>query len=83
MAGNESQEAIGGPRWNGSLFTDAVIKGLQEKADRNPDRLVTTRELHSWLSRFVPAGGRKVQQADPLLKDLEPSVSRGEFVFLR
>jgi Caspase domain len=84
MAGNESQEAIGGPRWNGSLFTDAVIKGLQEKADRNPDRLVTTRELHSWLERFVPQEARKVQhELTPLLKDLEPSVSRGEFVFLR
>jgi hypothetical protein len=84
MAGNESQKAIGGARWNGSLFTDAVIKGLQEKADRNPDRLVTTRELHSWLERFVPQEARKVQhELTPLLKDLEPSVSRGEFVFLR
>jgi hypothetical protein len=84
MAGNETQEAIGGTRWNGSLFTDAVIKGLQEKADRNPDRLVTTRELHSWLERFVPQEARKVQhELTPLLKDLEPSVSRGEFVFLR
>ena len=84
MAGNETQEAIGGARWNGSLFTDAVIKGLQEKADRNPDRLVTTRELHSWLERFVPQEARRVQhELTPLLKDLEPSVSRGEFVFLR
>ena len=84
MAGNESQEAIGGSRWNGSLFTDAVLKGLQEKADRNPDRLVTTRELHSWLERFVPQEARKVQhELTPLLMDLEPSVSRGEFVFLR
>jgi Caspase domain len=84
MAGNESQEAIGGSRWKGSLFTDAIIKGLQEKADRNPDRLVTTRELHSWLERFVPQEARKVQhELTPLLKDLEPSVSRGEFVFLR
>jgi hypothetical protein len=84
MAGNEYQEAVGGARWNGSLFTDAVIKGLQEKADKNPDRIVTTRELHSWLEKFVPQEARKVQhELTPLLKDLDPTVSRGEFVFLR
>ena len=84
MAGNESQEAIGGPRWNGSLFTDAVIKGLQEKANRNPDRLVTTRELiHSSRGSFRRRPGRLEHELAPLLKDLEPSVSRGQFVFLR
>jgi hypothetical protein len=84
MAGNEKQEAVASSRWNGSLFTDAVIRGLRQAADTNPDRIVTTRELHVWLQDFVPREAQKVNhELTPLLKDLGPGVSQGEFVFLR
>jgi hypothetical protein len=85
MAGNERQEAVAGSRWSGSLFTDAVIKGLRKPADSNPDGIVTTRELHVWLQSYVPREAQTVRhELTPLLKDLGPDgVSQGEFVFLR
>jgi uncharacterized caspase-like protein len=85
MAGNERQEALAGTRWHGSLFTDAVIRGLKAPADSNPDHIVTTRELHVWLQAFVSREAETVQhELTPLLKDLGPGgVSQGEFVFVR
>jgi hypothetical protein len=87
MAGTAGQESIGDRRWNGSLFTDAIIKALGSAAqpDRRGDRIITTRELYVWLKDIVSLEARKVQrELTPLLKDLGPhGVSEGEFVFVR
>jgi hypothetical protein len=91
MAGTAGQESIGDRRWNGSLFTEAIIKALGPwaQADRRGDRIITTRELYVWLKDIVSLEARKVQrELTPLLKDLGPvgrpdRVSEGEFVFVR
>ena len=87
MAGTAGQESIGDRRWNGSLFTDSILKGLGPAAqpDRRGDRIITTRELYVWLKDIVSLEARKVQrELTPLLKDLgRNGVSEGEFVFVR
>jgi caspase domain-containing protein len=87
MAGTAGQESIADRRWNGSLFTDAILRGLGAAAqpDRRGDRLITTRELYVWLKDTVSLEARKVQrELTPLLKDLgRNGVSEGEFVFVR
>jgi hypothetical protein len=87
MAGTAGQESIGDRRWNGSLFTDAIIRGLEKEAwaDMQGDRIITTRELYIWLRDIVSGEARKVQrELTPLLKDLGPGgASVGEFVFVR
>jgi uncharacterized caspase-like protein len=84
MAGEEGEESIADKRWDGSLFTDAIIKGLEEGADTNNDKIVTVRELDVWLRPVVVNEAKKMnRELHPLLKDLEGGVSRGEFFFLR
>ena len=85
MAGTERQESFGDRRWNGSLFTDTLIKGLRKDADLLHNRIVTTRELYVWLQLAVNNEARKVnRELTPLIKDLSPTgVSKGDFIFLQ
>jgi hypothetical protein len=87
MAGNERQESIGDRRWNGSLFTEQVLTGLQTApdADMHRDRIITMRELYAWLPEAVSREAQKVhRELTPLLKDLCPNgVCEGDFVFVR
>jgi hypothetical protein len=87
MAGTEDQESFGDRRWNGSLFTDALIRGLRsaKDVDMHGDRIITTRELYAWLKQTVALEARRVKrELTPLLKDLGPNgVSKGDFVFVR
>lgn len=85
MAGTAGQESFGDERWNGSLFTDSLIRGLRREADVQRDRIVTTRELYVWLRDAVSAEAMKVSRTlTPLLKDLGPNgASVGEFFFVQ
>ena len=84
MAGNKDQQAIAGSKWNGGLFTDGVVQGLGGLADVQRDGLVTTRELYPWLREYVEQEALKVGMIlTPLIKDLDPVVSEGEFVFTK
>jgi hypothetical protein len=85
MAGDENQRVPMGERWNGGLFADAVVQGLQGKADVDKDGFVTARELYPWVRTYVSAEAFRVLGANvtPLIKDLHPVVSKGEFVFTK
>ena len=85
MAGTAGQESFGDARWNGSLFTDSLIRGLRREADVQRDKIVTTRELYVWLRDAVSAEAIKVSRTlTPLLKDLGPNgASVGEFFFVQ
>jgi len=84
MAGNRDQKAIASPTWSGGLFTHGVVQGLRGLADTQKDGFVTTRELYPWLRDYVEMEAMKAGRTlTPLLKDLNPDVSEGEFVFAR
>ena len=85
MAGTTGQQSFGNARWNGSLFTDSLIRGLRKDADLQRDKIVTTRELYVWLRDAVSAEAMKVSRTlTPLLKDLGPNgTSVGEFFFVQ
>jgi hypothetical protein len=85
MAGTAGQESFGGPRWDGSLFTNALLTGLRRDADLYKDHIVTARELYVWLK---PAVEREAALADrklnPMFLDLGPGGSSpGDFVFVQ
>jgi len=84
MAGTERQESFGGRMWNGSLFTDTLLKGMQSGADLFHDGIVTTRGLYVYLQRVVPVEAQKAgRELTPLLMDLNfNGVSQGEFIFV-
>jgi len=85
MAGDEQQESFGDRRWNGSVFTEMLIKGLRKDADLMHNKIITTRELYVWLQVAVSSEARKVnRELTPMLKDLSPSgSSKGEFIFVQ
>ena len=84
MAGTAGQESFGGRSWNGSVFTDTLIKGMQNGADFFQDGIVTTRELYVYLQGVVLKEARKAgRELTPLFMDLGPNgVSQGEFIFV-
>jgi hypothetical protein len=84
MAGTDKQLAHEGRDWNGGLFTYAILSGLQDKGSTAPGRpIITTYELYARAKRLVLEQVRAHGLDDqiPLLKDLSPAVSEGEFVF--
>jgi hypothetical protein len=84
MAGSRDQKAIADPKWNGGLFTNGVVRGLGGLADVQRDGLVTTRELYPWLREYVEQEALRFGRIlTPLIKDLDPMVSEGEFVFTK
>ena len=84
MAGNEHQVTFGGRQWNGSLFTDTLLRGMRKDADLFHDGIVTTRGLYVYLQKTVPSEARKAgRELTPLMMDLNfKQVSRGEFIFV-
>ena len=84
MAGNKDQKAIASSTWKGGLFTNGVVQGLSGSADVHRDGFVTTHELYPWLREYVEKEAMKLGRTlTPLMKDLGPNVSEGEFVFTR
>jgi hypothetical protein len=87
MAGAEDEKSVADRRWGGSLFTDALLRGLRsaKDVDMYGDHIITTRELYPWLKQTVALEARKLNQSlTPLLKDLDPNgASKGDFVFVR
>jgi hypothetical protein len=83
MAGDENQRVPMSDRWGGGLFAHAVVEGLKGGADGDKDGFVTARELYPWLRRYVETESLKVlgSSVTPLIKDLDPIISKGEFVF--
>lgn len=53
LAGKATQLAVEDRRVSGGLFTFFVLKGLRGEADTNRNRVVTIRELHSYVSPRV------------------------------
>lgn len=83
-AGNKGQETVGGPAWNGSLFTETLLKGLKKDADPYHNRIVTTRGLYVWLLNAVFKEAMKINRdLTPLFVDLNPTGSEGDFVFVQ
>ncbi|HEY3158613.1 MAG TPA: caspase family protein [Vicinamibacterales bacterium] len=85
MAGDENQRVPMGEKWGGGLFANAIIQGLQGRADVDKDGFVTARELYPWVRTYVSAEAQAVlgTSVTPLFKDLDRVVSKGEFVFTR
>ena len=85
MAGDRDQQSFGGPRWNGSLFTETLINGLRRDGDMIKDHIVTARELYVWLRDAVPKEAKRADKTlTPMFLDLGPGGSSpGDFVFLQ
>ncbi|MCZ6718097.1 MAG: caspase family protein [Gammaproteobacteria bacterium] len=88
VAGTGDEKTIAGDRWDGSIFTDSVLKGLRGAADTgtrdfDSDGVVSLHELIDYVKKQVnfekvSAGWKK--PITPQLRDLSNSV--GEFFFL-
>jgi uncharacterized caspase-like protein len=87
MAGTSGQRSVAGRSWNGSLFTDSILRGLStvDRVDIFNNRIITTRGLYVWLKEAVSGESTKVgQPMTPLFKDLALNgASQGDFVFVR
>jgi hypothetical protein len=83
MAGTEGQKAHEDKRWDGGLFTRALLRTLEARPS-DGGRLITTHELYAAAKRFVIGEVAKhgLTPQLPVFKDIsEPS--QGEFVFVR
>jgi hypothetical protein len=91
-AGDAEQNAHEDRRWDGGLFTNAVLQALKPKSGSEPrQKLVTTFELYIRVKEFVAreVDANKLTKQTPLIQDLgytdgrgTPAVSKGEFVFV-
>ncbi|MEL6964396.1 MAG: SUMF1/EgtB/PvdO family nonheme iron enzyme [Pseudomonadota bacterium] len=83
-AGTDEETTIAGDRWQGSLFTYAVLEGLQGAADSLPkDGIVTLTELKAYVQDkvlFERRTARHESEITPQLRDLQHN--SGEFFFL-
>jgi hypothetical protein len=86
-AGTDEEETIAGDRWNGSLFTAAVIDGLRGEADTasrfGRDGVVSLHELIGYVQTRVAVEKQRVGwkgSLTPQLRDLRTNI--GEFFFL-
>ena len=92
-AGTERQETLAHQKWNGSLFTEMIIRGVQKakfQTDRNSGgdaqlgKIVAISALYAWVRPNVSVEATRVnRELTPLLKDLSDPVSKGEFIFFR
>jgi caspase domain-containing protein len=83
MAGTDGQPSVAGRQWNGSLFTEMLLRGLRRDADYYRNHIVTTRALYVWLRKAVSDEALKVNaKLTPQFLDLGPS-SVGEFIFVQ
>jgi hypothetical protein len=85
MAGTAGQKSFGGREWNGSVFTDTLLRGLRSGADVHRNRIVTARALYVWVKEAVYLEAKKAKrELTPLFLDLGPNgVSAGEFIFIQ
>jgi len=86
MAGTRDQETIANDDlWGGSLFTDALVRGLRKEADVNNDRIITIRELHQYLElKVFEESGNVKKPMNPVLMGLgEYGAGSGLFFFIR
>lgn len=85
MAGTDSQRAHEDKRWDGGLFTKAILTSLRERPNGTEGRLITTYELFARARRFVLKETRNhsLPEQLPVFKDLGTPLSAGEFVFVR
>ncbi len=82
-SGEATQESLGDPkRWGGSLFTDALISGLEGNADKSPiDSIVTIYELYTYVKRAVDnESGTLGKDQTPVMTSL--SNDNGTYFFL-
>lgn len=87
-AGESNQKAIAGERWDGSLFTWAVLQGLRGGADAHTedfprDGLVHLSELESYVWSAMDYEARNAGYAGgtkPDLEDIGPN--NGQFYFV-
>lgn len=91
-AGDADQNAHEDSRWDGGLFTNAVLQAMKPRAGGDPrQKLVTTFELFTRVKEFVSreVKANRLTAQTPLIQDLGyndgrgiPAVSKGEFVFV-
>lgn len=92
-AGTERQETVAHQKWNGSLFTEMIIRGVQKAkfqtdgnsgGDAQLGRIVGISALYAWVRPNVSVEATRVnRELTPLMKDLADPVSKGEFIFFR
>lgn len=84
MAGDVGQNALEGDAWGGSLFTHAIIKGVQKNAGRRDLKIVTVDHLVPWLKEYVADQADHTTEGPqtPLIQDLF-GASPGKFFFRR
>jgi hypothetical protein len=46
VSGTQDKDGVAGEQWDGSLFTDAMIRGLGREADLNDDLTITVRAVY-------------------------------------
>lgn len=90
-AGDADQNAHEDSRWDGGLFTNAVLQAMKPRGGDPRQRLVTTFELFTRVKDFVSkeVKANRLTIQTPLMQDLgydngggTPAVSKGEFVFV-
>ncbi len=82
-AGDADQTAIAGDQWNGSLFTDVAIYGMNGGADDNDDGVVTTYELFSFVDGAVKSEAKKKNHLQtPRLNNMGGYQDRGQYFFV-
>lgn len=82
-AGTSKEQTIAGSRWNGSLFTDAFIRGASGAAVPSGVTVVSLSDLVSYVRRqvaFEKDRARWNATITPQLRQLRPS--DGEFYFV-
>jgi formylglycine-generating enzyme required for sulfatase activity len=92
-AGTKDEQTIAGPAWNGSIFTDSLIRGAQGYADRDwedgnrrvpRDGVVSLFELKDYINKRVASEAPVQGWRKPIRPQLYPLTSdnRGEFFFV-
>lgn len=86
-AGTGKEKTIAGDRWNGSIFTDSIIRGAQGEADTtttfSADGVVNLSELISFVRQrvdFERRAARWNKGITPQPRDLR--INQGEFFFV-
>jgi hypothetical protein len=68
--------------WNGSLFTDAALKGMDGQADSNDDGIVTTYELFSYIRTTVSQEAKKYKRLqNPSIINIGSEEDKGQYFF--
>jgi formylglycine-generating enzyme len=80
-AGSADEKSVADlTKWGGSLFTDAVIRGMAGEADKGRDGIVTTHELYSYVRPAVENETNHSQ--NPLMNNFGEYTDKGEYFFV-